>query len=572
MLLGRPYYETSYRLFGNIVLRWLIDQTLACNKKQDPVSSGLISSKTDSLCLEYDNGFLWNGIRFWSEWFMMKDDVITPWGHSWRKYVSCIPKVGLGDWDEWDAHFSVFIRNLYFDYWSAQFPSDLSPDVMDRFWTKLWITYARILNIDNVQATLDSNQSIISREVKTGSYNLSFLNKIESVLREMCLVNNIQWEGVEQPGWIKFSLLKNPMWGDNEILIDWDTPLVILSSVVGHKVEQQTIVVFLESMKEEIRQRLASIIKVVRNEPTELYEFWFPLENHQLEAGSEESMGQYSKIVGISKEIAEKLTNSGGIGPRPSAHVGDAYVVVSRYGKTLHRACEEALRELGDTQTMLRVADTGFRWETSYFYYWSLLKSSRLPLQSGSFFIAERRDSQQLYGLLTTEWLSQSRDLFSGLAEKSGKLADALLVAMKWLGMARTQDGAESEFLCLWIALERLGNGSHEYRNVIPKVVGTLWHLSMWSNLAIDKQIDAVEENREMMVSLLHDLGNLRNQEVAHRGQFRKKKDVRYATWMLHHLVNDLTRWLIHLLTNRDDIQTFDDLITYIDEEIHPKK
>lgn len=573
-LLNRQYYETQYRIFGNIAMRWIIDRSILMTKKHQGsknkqlFQSGLVKEQDETSWITSDEGFLWNVLRYWSEYFLMGEEYSTSWAYSWRQYICGIPNVGYGDWDEWDALITVFIRSLYLDYWNAQFVDNDSKDVRHRFWSSLWEIYAKSKLIE-VIPTLEKIQPVIYKMVQTEPFNLSVLNQIDSVLEQMCEVNGISYKGVRQPGWINFLKYPNdPMCEEPENPLDWDLPLVVFARVTKRNISPEMVVSFLMRNMKRISKQLSVMISNVHSEPSDLYEFWFPLQNHAIVLGTEVAMGSNSKMVSISESLAIKLTDSGGIGPRPSVSSGDAFVVVSCSGKTLYRACEDALRELGHIQTMLRVADAGFRWETSFYYYWTLRETNK-PIPICDLFTAERRDNRQLYGPLTPDWLTKYRDWLSGIEEKSSDLAKALLVAMKWQGLSRIQDGAEGEFLCLWIALERLGNGSYHIKEVIPHVAGSIWNSSMWASLPPHERFRGIYQNRKLMKQIVGDLGALRNKEVAHRGQFSGKQDVRYATWLLKHLVNDLILWILSLVMNQDDIRTVDDLMRYIDHSLN---
>lgn len=571
-LLGRSYLETQYRCFSNIVMRWVIDHTLIeighveRFKGQQPLLSGLIKEKGKIAWPIRHKEFLWNAIRYWSERLMMKDEAATSWAYSWRRYVCGIPDVGHADWDEWDALFSVFLRDTYLKYWHEQFTEDLPLDVRRKFWNILWVAYAKTQDID-VESSLRDVQPVIEKEIEIEPFNIAMLNRIDAVLEEMCRVARVPSE-VAQPIWGQFPTCLNlPIWDGSEIPDDWDVPLVLLASAAEHRLEQQAIVDFLERNTETIGKWLATNVEIVCSQPTDLYEFWFPLQNHTLPPESEVSMGPNSKIVGISEELARRLNDSKGIGPRPASSVGDAYIVISVYGKTMTRAYEEALRELGRIQTMLRVADTGFRWETGFYYFVTVRETDR-ELPKGEFYIAYRRDNRQVFGPLSPERLTKYRDWLNRIEKKPGEIAEAVLVAMKWQGLSRVQDGAESEFLCLWIALERLGNGNYHYKKIIPRIAGSIWHWPMWSSLPADERFRGIYQDRILMERIVEDLGDLRSSEVAHRGEFRGKKDVRYATWVLKHLVNDLIRWIVTLMMERDDIRTFEDLTRYVDQSL----
>ncbi|WP_067566602.1 hypothetical protein [Ferroacidibacillus organovorans] len=554
-------------------MRWIIDRTLLINKNNQGSrekklqESGFAVERAEPAWIGYDEGFLWNAIRYWSQYFILTEEGTTSWAYSWRDYVCRFPNVVFGDWDEWDALITVFIRNLYLSFWNSQLSRNNSKDVRRKFWNSLWVFYAKTQGFD-VEPTLERVQSVIDEIVQNEPFDLSVLGQTDLVLEKMCAVSEIQWEGVSHPGWANFIQFTHaPVWEEPEMSLDWDIPLVLYEMATGIGMSAEMILSFLTQNMDDIVKHLTAIIHQVHSRPSDLYEFWFPLLNHALLSDSEVEMDSNTKLVGISETLAQTLTNASGIGPRPPVRRGDAFVVVSCYGKTSTRAREDALRELGHIQTMLRVADAGFRWEVSFYYFITMDLSNR-GLPKDHFFMAERRDNRQVYPELTDEWLTKYRDWLAKIEDKPGEVAESLLVAMKWQGLSRVQDGAESEFLCLWIVLERLGNGSYHYKKTIPHVAGTLWNWSMWSSLSNYERLRGNYQDRRLMERIIGELGNLRSREVAHRGQFTGKKDVRYATYILKHLVNDLIRWTIALLMERDDIRSFDDLTQYIDQSM----
>jgi hypothetical protein len=138
-------------------------------------------------------------------------------------------------------------------------------------------------------------------------------------------------------------------------------------------------------------------------------------------------------------------------------------------------------------------------------------------------------------------------------------LPRALVVAMHWQGLARNQDNPENAYLCHWIALERLGEGSHHLEAVSPAVSALFWHPGWYDGEDAEKSARLYNAERTRLGKLLHALKKIRNNDVVHRGRFRHIRDERYAQWILRYWVNDLTHLYWDWIES-EQIRTFEDL------------
>jgi hypothetical protein len=570
-ILNRNYADTHYHFFQNRLMRWMIDQTLLTAKRSDNsrelmlLTSGLASNRTSSEWLKTDFEFLWNAARFWANYSVSPNDLFSDWGNSWSGYVWHIPNAGYGDWEEWDEFFSSLTLNLYIQFWAKLFRNGVPEEVRTRFWNSLWEEYCRHRSI-NPGTSREITVPMLRRIASQFIDYKSIMENVDSVLQEICETADIPWYQVEQPIWAQsISKLLPILHGKPDMPIGWDVVFILLLLAANHDFSELSLTGFFESQDKSIQDWLHVEIEEMKKKPVGCFEFWFPLQNHTSKPILEVSLNQSTRIVGVSVEQAKLLSEASGISPRPTVSEGDAFVVIRRMHKSPLRAREDAIRELGNTQTMLRTADTGFRWEAAFFYFWTFI-SDDLDPHFKDHFVAERRDNRQIYPPLSEDWLIKYRDWVSSIEANTSELGEALFIAMRWQGLSRVQDGAESEFLCLWIALERLGNGGYHYKRLIPHFAGTIWHWSMFQGVEPQRRLRGIYHDRRNVENLINQLAGIRSHEVAHRGQFRGKKDIRYGTWLLKHLVNDLTVCLMEILQRNNNIKKFEDMERYMDE------
>lgn len=228
----------------------------------------------------------------------------------------------------------------------------------------------------------------------------------------------------------------------------------------------------------------------------------------------------------------------------------------------LEAALVGAQSKAGDAQALLRVATPQFRWDYGRFLYWQALDFPDVVF-------AIRQDNYQLPVPIDSDKVAEFFHQVDILAHCETDLVANVLVAMRWQGLARGQTNPENEFLCLWIALERIGAGSWHIDKQLPKLAAYLWRSSLRATLSPAEAETELQSDQARMEQIIRGLKDIRNRDVAHRGRFRDRYDVRYATWLLTHLTNDLTRWLLQVVQTTDipDLSALLDALYPVDSD-----
>jgi hypothetical protein len=239
------------------------------------------------------------------------------------------------------------------------------------------------------------------------------------------------------------------------------------------------------------------------------------------------------------------------------------YIVISRREATWDGAYRAARHELARFQSRMRVADTRFRWESPGYFYWTNRavddRMADLPDAAWAF----PRDSSFLTAPFPLDYVQQVYQWMDAPAA-AGEVRDAVAASLYWQGLAYHEDALESSIISWWIPVERLGGGSYDYKDVIGRLGGWLWHWGMWSTS--DRPWQGFYQDQQRMRRLLGKLGKLRN-KVVHRGTFPSNVDGHYVEWLLQHLAHDLTVILVQL--NREHgIATFDALLRWLDGQM----
>jgi hypothetical protein len=180
-----------------------------------------------------------------------------------------------------------------------------------------------------------------------------------------------------------------------------------------------------------------------------------------------------------------------------------------------------------------------------------------------------RQDNYQLPVPIDPNKVSEFFQQADTLTQRETDLATNLLVAMRWQGLARGQTNPENEFLCTWIALERIGEGSWHVDKQLPRLAARLWRAALRETLSAPEAEAELQCDQMRMKQLIGRLKHIRDRDVAHRGAFRSHYDVRYATWLLMHLTNDLTRWLLEVVrtTNLPDLSAVIEALDSVDSD-----
>lgn len=558
-----PYHETKFRHFGTGVIRYLIN-----NIEQESLTLSFVRGldSHDEIQSDWfiDNTELrQNAMCCWARHCILAADATIDEARKWLDDgIASIPTIGTYDWRTWDEIYLGWLKREYLEYLSTGLCfANIDTPQWEKFWTELWIYY---LVERNIQPAMVSNEvsHVIHDFVATRPQETAIWN-VSDFLHECCDTANIQWNNVDQPTWALF----HPMisWKEGPEVIGWDTPLIILVEILACVIDDKDIQRYVNQHWIHMIERLKMVLDRSPKEHWK-FEFSFPIENHYLPVGAEVKLNDKVKLVGITAENIDQFQTASGVRPIPELNPGDLHMVVSMCAPNLQTAREHAMSSVGNAQALLRVADFLSRWDLSQVYFWSLTDlTGQLPDIGPKPTYLDRRDNYQLPRQIDPKRILEYSDLIQWLENEERELAKSLLIAMRWQGISRTQNGSENEFMCLWIALEKLGNGSYKYRDIIPKVAGTIWRLPLWNCIPKSLARLGIEQDQKTLLILVNSLAQIRNREVAHRGEFKSKKDKTYATWILRCLTNDLTEWFLHVLQTTD-ISSFEELCVFMDD------
>lgn len=556
-MLGLPYRETLYRAFGSRLIRYVLDGTLALQGSRLRVYGHDIGASGLSPAWRrgqepLDEEAAWHLLRHWAGHHVSAQEARTPWGYDWLAVGGAsLPRQGALAAYSWRDLLTEWVRTSYLRFWQGRAESyELDDTCWTGFWRLLWQALGAEFSFD-ADATWPAVAPEVERLVSEGAA----LGAIPSGMAALCQRAGVQWTGVPLPWW---AVPVFSEWLGPEEPPDWDLPLRSLGKVAGQPATVEEVVQYVDREHPALIAGLEASIADSKTHRT-AYGILFPILGHTLPPSTRVEFGEGVALIGLSEAQATGMSEASGVRPVGDLSPGDGCVTVDVEAESLEAAYGVSLRGLARVQALLRQADGAFRWAVDERFYVRISS----PDHTDRYFV-QWRDNYQLKGPLDPKHLTHLRDLALNIDRDGRQLAKALKVAMQWQGLARVQDSIENKFLCLWIALERLGNGSFHYKDTIPRMAATLWHQQMWSVLPSHERPVCYYHDQMRMRILVHDLSQIRSSDIVHRGEVDARVDMAYATWALESLTQDLTFWMLRVV-RETTLRTFDDLLRTAD-------
>ena len=323
---------------------------------------------------------------------------------------------------------------------------------------------------------------------------------------------------------------------------DWDLPLQVLGVVAGIDVNQATVVDFARR-DTDLYGELAGWIRDIRRAEHH-HEFWFPIGQYEGEAPEQRELAEGVMITALTEEQAQRIAQAHGIQGLPPPLPRALFLVVTRNDASRFRASRIARHELARFQSRMTVADTRFRGLTEPYFY----VMQHVPGMSGqadqTAFMAYPRYPYFLRPPFSLEYVDRVHRWIEHQGSRPGEVADAIAASLYRQGLAYHQDSLEASIISWWIPIERLGDGSHDYKEVVSQLGGWLWHWGMWSTA--ERPYQGFYQDQQRMARVLRVLSQVRG-ETVHKGMLSEKRDAVYVEWLLEHLAHDLTVTLVQL-------------------------
>lgn len=551
--LNQVYLETPYRRFGATALQILIECTLKSKKgKSKPLPLSAVETPDLPIALtQAEPTDLWNWTRIWATDYVLKDDATVEWASRWMDYgLTHLPPKNDVKPGTWDAIMNQWVRGEYLTF-SERLWKDttLTTEQKHQFWKLSWDLF---LKHAGQSVALDRQPSVdgaLQTLVDEQPGDMRVVYALQDGIGCLCKAAEIAHSG---PSWAFFTLVA---WGVSEDDPQWDLPLQIFGHVAGKSPSHQDISGYLRQ-NPATWQHLDALIEDARTARLRL-EFWFPIAHYQGDRTDSASITATGSVVCVDSATALRLTAAQGVQGLPEVRSQDMFVVVTLDASDVADGYTRAKYEPEEILSFLRVADTRFRWPLADYYYWTA------PDQTGLPFMAEWSDPYRLNVPKSVAHVAQVHQWIRSVESQPGELADAVVEAMFWQGTAYSQNPRQTELVSWWIALERLGHGSHDARDTLGKLGGWQWHWGMWDGLPPEKRQRGFYQDQQRMRTLISALARLRN-EATHSGRLPKDRDIDYALWLMRHLAHDLTMATLDLVMNKGQ-RTFDDLSHLLD-------
>lgn len=569
-LLFQPYAETPFRQFANRVLAVAISHVLRERRRHKTPGPTLPTWRVrrgrhcpfPDGSLPVDDEFLGQAVRYWSWYVAMARDGQAEWGRAWLDMgLPYLPAPSKVDWHQWEATLTHWLQEGYRAYADMYWhPTLLSEDQWLTLWAKLGCNY---LEFCGLTASEDVVHAIIGPETLALPRTWASVNNAQVVMDSLTQLLQVSMAGRPIPNWA----VGGPKWMVDEDVHEpplWDLPLHILSNLLERPMTVDTVDVWLETHGKSFADRLVSSLARVDWR----FRFWFPLADRKMAAPGAAVVGDDTRLIGLTDDEVKRLNQAQYAKANRLLEPADLVVEVDVQAGYLAAGLTEARSKAGDVQALLRIATPQFQWDYGPFLYWQALNPPK-DLPESDVVFAMRQDNYQLPVPVDPNKVSEFFQQADTLAQRETDLATDLLVAMRWQGLARGQTNPENEFLCMWIALERIGEGSWHVNKQLPKLAARLWRTSLRANLPASEAEAELQCDQVRMGELIDRLKHIRDRDVAHRGAFRSRYDVRYATWLLMHLTNDLTRWLLEVVqtTNVADLSAVIEALDTIDSD-----
>jgi len=550
-MLGRPYYEDSFRLFGSLGLRSLVDAWLAVTTEQErpvPQSETDVPSFPDGLRTVTPMD-AWNWIRSWADEFVRKDDCLTRWGKEWMDYgLATVPKPNdLSPW-VWRDMLFAWLRGEFVALCLQQWRDvELSEDEALKFWGDVW---SRFLSQGGHRAPDGIDLGGQLRELaSTPPRGPGILNGLSDGIHRLCDAAGIEPAG---PGWAWFWNL--PFLDAFSDEPQWATPLEAFGASAGKQLDWAVMKAYFQ--QNGPLERLARMVEVTRADLRK-FEFWYPVVHYASADPDARQITETSRVVALTEGEAERLATASGVQGIAPPHAKDLFLVVTIIARGLEDAIAKARYEPENVLAYLRVADPRFRWMLGDYYYWT----TAVDDQDVGFSI-EWQDPYRLRPPIAPEYAESVHTMFRNIRKLGDDLAEAVVQAVYWQGIGYSQTTRQGELIAWWIPLERMGDGGFKASDVIGRIAGVLWHNALWAGVGVNHRAEGYQQDRERMKKLIHSIAKARN-AVVHSGHAPANVDIDYVLWLMRHLSFELTELLTHLL--QEGVKSFGHLQRWLD-------
>ncbi len=576
-LLFQSYAETPFRQFANELLATLIN-TMLLNVSKRANPSGLrptsrfpcypardVPASTEAVC---------HVLRYWSWHVALSADVLSEWADLWLTHgLTRLPRADFRcDWIQWDTLMTHWLKVAYLAFIQGEWEvAELNDAQWAQLWNRLGAAYFAAqsppLDIQDFAGQIAALATTLPKTWET-------LTQIWRVLSEFGQRVGLSTPIV--PDWAMDGGWSSPQ-QEAEEPIGWDWSMHAVGEVLGRSFTTENVRKWILQEWNTLAKIWIDAVEDMQGRERRDFRFWFPVIDRQMLPPQAVTVSSNARMIGLSEEDARRLNGASGFGPRPEHHPDDLVIQVDTDGPYLEAAMGQARSTLEEIRALLLVADPSSRWEVGAFvYHETLAGPTDFNMDSFDSLMAMRRDNHQLAGPVDPDKLAQFFGWAENLKSESDALPKALAVAMQWQGIARDQDNPENGYLCNWIALERLSDGSYHVEDLVSGLGAFYWHPGWYVIDDADSCARLYSAERDRLQKLVHALKTLRNRDVAHRGLFRHQQDERYASWLLAHLVNDLTKLFIGWIDN-EGLRTFEDLrnrygVAYAEQESRDSK
>ncbi len=471
--------------------------------------------------------------------------------------LTWLPPTDRLDWSIWDTVLGEWVQSQYEIFWMDQWKERALTDTqVSHFWRMIWSQFCRQAGYEDNSGKDATLRSLLDEISKDSPRSVEIIGEVSSNIRRLCMAAGVPLAG---PAWAMFPPGVPPSAREDA---SWDIPWQVLGIASELSISRDDIVAACLSTTESwptLRDQLNDL----RNSQS-IWEFWFPLSKYRAPESGIASIQENIKVVAIDASQVDQFGKAQGLQNMPSPVVGDLFAVISVDDPSWSRAYEVANHQLAQFQSMMRVADTRFRWRLTDYFFWTNLSMKERFSEADIPLFAEWRDPYRLRPSFPVGYFSKVDEWMNTLRSHPGELAVAAADSLYWQGIAYDQDAVETSVISWWIPIERIGNGSHNSRDLVPKLAGWLWHVGMWSAHSTPWQ--GFYQDQQRIRKLVHQLQKQRN-EIVHQGRPSGKVDLGYVQWLLRHLAHDLTIVVIQLI-QEEGLTTTEELSQWLDKQM----
>lgn len=554
-LLDVPYLETPYRLFGSRCLRSVVDaQSRLLRAPNRALPSSGMDGGPGELNLPGDVAEkLWNATRLWATRYVLKEEALTPWGSAWMDHgLSTLPRASSLAPMLWDPLIEQWMGHEYLEMCARAWRDvEFTPTQSHQYWTVVWSQFARQAG----HATPEGFDAAIGTVANAHPRKLSVLSELHAGLKELCVAAGVEVRG---PSWAFHWMTPEAAVEPEEEPL-WAFPLDTFGYVAGRGIGLPQVEAY--QADTAMWERLADIA-CQGSKRNLAFEFWYPVAHYQAPSPGTAPVTERARVVAVTAEEAARLSGASGVTGLGPVAERQTFVVVRMDAPDFEAALIQARYEPEQVLARLRPADTRFHWPLADYVYWTV----DLP-EAGGAFMAQWRDPYLLHLPIPVDYVAQVHAWTQQLANLGGDLAESVVRAFHWQGVAYSQMTREGELLAWWIPIECMGEGDYKVADNVGRLAGAVWHHGMWPSLPADERRRGLEQDAARMTHLVHELKKARNVTV-HTGRLPRNLDVDYVLWLMRHLAHDLTEVLVTLI-RQHDVRSRSDLTTWLKNQTH---